>query len=98
MGTFSSPLQRYMWKTGASYNSIIHANYIVDISPVENKAELFVFDFLKCRCKKTILDWFEQTWGPEGAESGWWENPFTMSFRLIVCGESRVLMWRMVWE
>ncbi len=94
----SSPLQRYMLKTGASYNSIQQASYVVDISPVGNHNDLFVFDFLKCRCKKTMLNWFEQTLGPQGAESGWWENPFSISFRLIVCGESRVLLWRMAWE
>lgn len=94
----SSPLARYMMKTNRSYNSILRANYVVDISPIESQANLFVFDFLKCRCKKTMLNWFEQTLGPEGAESGWWENPFTESFRLIVCGEPRVMLWRMAWE
>ena len=46
-----------------------------------------------------MIDWFAQTWGPEGRESGWWENQYAAThLKIVAKGLEKVTLYQMVWD
>ncbi len=72
-------------------------NYVVDIqNPI---SDYYTFCFLRSTCNQTMIDWFAQTWGPEGRESGWWENQYAAThLKIVAKGLEKVTLYRMVWD
>lgn len=71
-------------------------NYVVDIrNPV---SDYYTFDFIRSQCNQTMIDWFHSTWGPEGRESGWWENQYAADhLKIVAQGLDKVTLYQMVW-
>lgn len=98
-----SYVSMYMSQTGRSHSWMAKQDYIFTTHKIHKTTDWWLIDFIKSRDDDKILSWCIDTWGPSGKQSWWtlsrWiqEKELVGPLRLVVLGDERIMMWKMIW-
>lgn len=93
-----SLVSMYMSQTGRGHSWMAKQDYIFTTYKIYKTTDCWLIDFIKSRDDEKILSWCIDTWGPSGDQS-WWilQKEPVGRLRLVVLGDERIMMWKMIW-
>ena len=73
--------------------------FIISSSNNNNDSDVYNVDFVKCRNRKSVIEWCWSQWGEPGPNGAWDEAHVTRySPYLFIRGSDNLMLFRIAWE